>query len=607
MLRDQELAGLAQVLGRDAGMKITVGGDHSYCATDGSYINIARMPATPLGRMLMTGLVFHEVGHKKYTTGGKPAGFLGDMMNVIEDIRTEMETIKERPGTCFDLEAVTSHYVKKGTLEPQDLNQALLAKVMGYGRGKVLQQKAALDLIPSAEEMMDDAFGQEFIDDVDKIIKKIPKLTSTKGTEKMAKELVDLLLQQKTPPPPPQPQPQQQQQQGQGQGEDSSQQQQGNGSAGQGEEEEDQQNGSSGANNEQEQDDQSEDGSSNSQSQSQEDGDQDDSSNGNGQSDPSGSDDQEGEEDSNDRKARTGGTTGGTGGGKRPSPEEIDEMLNKNSGYGDLSQLIQDELNQLAGAVPQAVKAGIPELPEIGMLPAEHGKLDEVEAISASSRMRAKTMGQLQSIKRQPVSFGSSGRKLSANRLVKMATGDPKIFKKKVEDVEINTAVTVLLDLSGSMDDKYYIANPAAFSLHNMLFGIRGVAVCSMEFSGKDYEPDVNILVDFGKKPLSEHFNHYPFDGTPTAEALWAARAKLLQRPEPRKIVLVLTDGCPNNGYETAAATARLQKDGIEIAAIGMKCDAVRQYWKNHQVIYSMQELPAAMFGVMEDLLTRKH
>ena len=215
-------------------------------------------------------------------------------------------------------------------------------------------------------------------------------------------------------------------------------------------------------------------------------------------------------------------------------------------------------------------------------------------------------MGQLQSIKRQPVSFGSSGRKLSANRLVKMATGDPKIFKKKIEDVEINTAVTVLLDLSGSMDDKYYIANPAAFALHNMLFGVRGVAVCSMEFSGKGYDPDVNVLVDFGKKPLSEHFNHYPFDGTPTAEALWAARAKLLQRPEPRKIVLVLTDGCPNNGYETAAATARLQQEGIEIAAIGMKCDAVRNYWENNRVIYSMQELPTAMFEVMEELLTRK-
>ncbi len=37
MIRDQELAGLAMTLGRDAKIKITVGGDNSYCTTDGSH------------------------------------------------------------------------------------------------------------------------------------------------------------------------------------------------------------------------------------------------------------------------------------------------------------------------------------------------------------------------------------------------------------------------------------------------------------------------------------------------------------------------------------------------------------------------------------------
>ena len=67
-----------------------------------------------------------------------------------------------------------------------------------------------------------------------------------------------------------------------------------------------------------------------------------------------------------------------------------------------------------------------------------------------------------------------------------MAVGDPKIFRKKVESVEANTAVAVLLDLSGSMSDKYKVANAAAFSLHTTLFGLKGVAVCSLEFSEKE-------------------------------------------------------------------------------------------------------------------------
>ena len=148
------------------------------------------------------------------------------------------------------------------------------------------------------------------------------------------------------------------------------------------------------------------------------------------------------------------------------------------------------------------------------------------------------------------------------------------------------------------------VANAAAYALHVTLFGLRGVAVCSLEFSGKEREPDVNILVDFGRKPASENFNHYPFDGTPTHKALWAGRVLLLQRPEPRKIMLVLTDGCPDNGTETSAATKRIRRDGIEIAAIGIMDKSVKRYWDNHKIIQSINELPAAMFGLMEGLLT---
>jgi cobalamin biosynthesis protein CobT len=186
---------------------------------------------------------------------------------------------------------------------------------------------------------------------------------------------------------------------------------------------------------------------------------------------------------------------------------------------------------------------------------------------------------------------------------VKLGCGDPRIFRKKVDTVNINTAVTVLLDLSGSMSSKYRVANAAAYALHNTLFALKGVAVCSVEFSGKSSNPEVNILVDFGRKPQSENFNHRPFDGTPTHNAIWAGRVMLLQRPEPRKIMLILTDGCPDKDQETKSATLRTMKDGIEIAAIGIMDKSVQRFWSNHRIINSIQELPAAMFGVMEGLL----
>ena len=77
----------------------------------------------------------------------------------------------------------------------------------------------------------------------------------------------------------------------------------------------------------------------------------------------------------------------------------------------------------------------------------------------------------------------------------------------------------------------------------------------------------------------------------------------LLQRPEPRKIMLILTDGCPDDSSETKAATKRTMQDGIEIAAIGIMANSVRNYWDNHKIIETIQELPTAMFGIMEGLL----
>ncbi|MBC7949006.1 MAG: VWA domain-containing protein [Chitinophagaceae bacterium] len=547
MIRDQELAGLAMTLGRDAKIKITVGGDGSYCKPDGSQINIARMPSTPLGRMLMTGLVFHEIGHKNYTKGGRPDGLLGDMMNVIEDVRVDKETIKARPGTCFNLEAVTTHYVNKGSLEPANLAHALLGKVMAYGFGRVLKHKSILPLETLCNEMMDDAFGQEFIDDVDAIIKDIPKLRSTRDTTVMAQKLIDLLINP----------PSQQKQQQAGSQELQQQSQKGKG-------------------------------------------------NGTGKKQATKPDDQKQEQDDT-KVSGSGGNGAGKGGGKRPTPEEIAEMLKNKTGYGDLSALIRSELDDIAESTPSSKLAGIPMLPDIGRLKANYGKLDEVEAISAASRMRARMMGMLQSIKMQPKSFGLSGRKLANERLVRMATGDPRIFKKKTETKEVNTAIVVLLDLSGSMNGRYEVANAAAFALHTTLFGLKGVSICSMEFSGKDNEPEVNMLVDFGKKPKSENFNHHPFDGTPTDTAIWAGRATLLHRPEPRKIILILTDGCPDDSHETKAATKRTVQDGIEIAAIGIMANSVKHYWDNHKIIETIQELPSAMFGIMEGLLIKSN
>ena len=547
MQHDNSIAGLAMVLAKNNKIKVTVSGEGSYCDGPSKHINIACMEDTPVGRMLANGLVMHECGHMLHTNKPKPPGLLGDMVNVIEDVRVEALSIKDRPGTRFNLGAVTKHYIEKGALKPENINHALLGKVMAYGRGRLLSQTSITPLEAECDEMIDDAFGQTFIDELEKIIKHIPKLTNTRQTIAMADKVINLLL---NPPPPPQ-QPKPQQGGGQGQGNQ----------------------GTSG-----------------------------------GQEDA-----ESGEEDAEDGSPAPGkgkdedapsppskGNPNGTG-GKAPTPAKIQELLQEESGFGDLSKLIHEEMAELA----RQASDDCPLLPNVDVWK-PRGPLDEVEAISTASRMRAKMVGLLESVKRKPNTFGLNGKKIAPSQLVKLAFGDPRIFKKKTEVYSPNTAVVILCDYSGSMQgDREKVSIPACFALHHTLYGMRDVACCSMGFTG-DGRADVHMLVDFGVKPKSGSFNHPCPGGTPMAEALWAARAKLLARPEPRKILLVLTDGQPDDHSPTVSAVKSVIKSSIDLAAIGIQSNAVEDYFPNHRVIQNLAELPKEMFSLMDEMLVKR-
>ena len=289
-------------------------------------------------------------------------------------------------------------------------------------------------------------------------------------------------------------------------------------------------------------------------------------------------------------------------------------ILQEESDFGDMQKMALKELERMSKDVPDVVRAGIPQLPGSERYYGDVSLVNESGAITATSRMRAKLMGMLQSVKRQPERYGTTGHKLAVNRLVNMATGDPRIFKKRFETVSINTAVVIMLDASGSMasNNRMDVARDSAFALHHTLKGIGGVSALSAAFDLDMDEdaPPIQLLCTWGEKPVPENFSIRPGDYTPTPWALWYARAQLMQRPEPRKICLLITDGEPFgwDGIEadTKAATKRLEKDGIEIAAIGIELPDVATYWTNNRVVNSIEELPPAMFGVMNDLLTRK-
>lgn len=642
MIRDNELVGLCQVIARDSGMEVTVGGKKSYITDDGCRLNIAAMPMTPEGRLVAVGLGFHEVGHKLYSdiSSDWGHGLQHDLTNIIEDVRETRDFIKDRPGVAYDIEKAVNWYQEAGSYTPSDLNTAIRALALGVGYVDLLGFPSLVPELALAREIISSEMGDGFLSLAEMILKKYPKMSFGKeGTAEsieMAKALCNLLEEEAKKK---EQEEQGQKQQGQQQKQDDHQDQPSQGESS--EEEEQKAEPSEGEDDDQNsQDDQDDQDDSNSPSES--DTDEDDQNGGGGQQDEDSPSQDDGGKDGEDDSPGNGGNnsspsdadsdadqTGASSGGQaddtatdreegqtssKLSPDVIREILQEESDFGDMKKMALKELDRMSKDVPDVVRAGIPQLPRSERFYGDVSLVNESDAITATSRMRAKLMGMLQSVKRQPERYGTTGRKLAVNRLVNMATGDPRIFKKRVETVSINTAVVIMLDASGSMasNNRMVVARDAAFALHHTLRGIGGVSALSAAFDmNMDHDsPPIQLLCTWGEKPAPENFSIWPGDYTPTPWALWYARAQLLQRPEQRKICLLVTDGEPYgwDGIEadTKAATRRLEKDGIEIAAIGIELPDVATYWTNNRVVNSIEELPPAMFGVMNDLLTRK-
>ena len=574
MLRDTELAGLARTLGNDTDLTITVGGDNSYCSADGNRINIARMPATPLGRMLMTGLVFHEVAHKRYTEGGRPQGMLGDLTNIIEDVRIEALTIKERPGTRYDLEVVTTYYAGKGDLTPTDTTTALLGLVLSYGYGEILQHRAVTELHATCRTLLAEALGSAFVPDVLRLLEQgFPTLTSTVEAQRLAERIIDRLKQV-----PQEEEP----------------------SVAQGDKKAEDRTDGSG-------EETTADASPDGQQQ---------------QSEPSIGNSTEDDAPSEDQQQKSNTTPDDCSGPDsaadkvpstptpKPTAQDIDRMINTGGrGYGDRSSALLNDLNQLAGQTPQELLHAVPLLPPTQRVTTPDrfaDSLDETEAIATSARLRSRLLTLLQGKQRRSHAAGSSGRRIDSRRLVNMAFGDPRIFRKKEEVIALNTAVVILIDGSGSMlstgggtRTMSRIANASAFALHRTLYSLAGVSAASAVFAGKE-GTNIRITADFGQKPTAPLFQVRPSGSTPTDQGLWYARGALLTRPESRRILLIITDGYPDDLDAAQAAAKRIHQDGIEIAAISIGTDAVQQLCDSCCVINQVTELPGVLFSMLE-------
>ncbi|WP_293701385.1 VWA domain-containing protein [Thiolapillus sp.] len=342
----------------------------------------------------------------------------------------------------------------------------------------------------------------------------------------------------------------------------------------------------------------------------------DDSDAGNGESDDSKPDDSDagnGEPDDSepdDADAGNGGDPKGAGQlAIDPSAEgPVDD---------DLGQALEALLNEHAENDGEDTTGWSGEMAEVVEHPRvlTNNPFDPERVVHETAAVQRTLAQVFQAQKRVEVAHSSRGRRINPRRLSRVAMGKADIFRHKHRQEAINTAVEVLVDASESMmwgDDLLTPAKESALALAQAIENLPGCSCGVLMFPSWTDNGEIAVL---GVKAPEERvsatlqqgrWEFGAYGGTPLAQSLWPCAIRLATRLEERKVLIVLTDGDPNDSVAAMEMLERIRASGIETVGIGIQTMAVESLFPEHRVINDVAELGEALFDLMINKLHLK-
>ncbi|MFN2268510.1 MAG: hypothetical protein ABR533_09555, partial [Desulfonatronovibrio sp.] len=171
---------------------------------------------------------------------------------------------------------------------------------------------------------------------------------------------------------------------------------------------------------------------------------------------------------------------------------------------------------------------------------------------------------------------GLSGNRIARNQVHKIKTGGSRLFLRRTPVKQVNTAIHILLDNSSSMRnrDRFEVAQMTTLAMIKALQHMRGINLALSIFPAV-YPYYLNEKID--EVPVAEVLNHHqrpgskilypnrPKGDTPLAPSVRLAASRLCALTEPRKILLILTDGDPDSRSEAETAMQEAVELGIEV------------------------------------------
>jgi len=235
--------------------------------------------------------------------------------------------------------------------------------------------------------------------------------------------------------------------------------------------------------------------------------------------------------------------------------------------------------------------------------------------------------------------FDKTQGKINNRQLATIAADNNRVFKQKVEGVVVDTAVQLVVDLSGSMgwDDKLHNALKTIIFFIDALSTINGLKVEVIGFTTLPIEDKITkYKYDYSRieslympiikgfdEPFSEqvkmrigNIHLKQFDlcrNNVDGESIDIAYHRLLARKEKRKIMIVISDGVPAAYGDSREQSDYLKKvikkieanKAVELIGLGYKDDSVKTFYKNNIIVKDANKLIDTIYSQIKEILKK--
>ncbi len=209
---------------------------------------------------------------------------------------------------------------------------------------------------------------------------------------------------------------------------------------------------------------------------------------------------------------------------------------------------------------------------------------------------------------RMPAMYG----KLNPRKLYSVPLGNGHVFTRHIPARLMSTALHLLIDRSGSTTSYAHEIAVSAYAVAHAAAGIRGVNVGMTVFPVSNTgehgtnQPCVATLIRHGQM-VPSHLDFGSEGLTPLAEATWHVLPILMKQREPRKILLVFTDGQPDSEDKAKAALHDADALGIETYGVSFRSTSITDLIGagRSTVISDIAELPKALSDMLVSVLRK--